>query len=106
MSQAVIGGNIKASSDLEDRLRAVERITELFKVERMVYLGCAVGAFAALLFFLVLIFIRQEQSLTASLGAFGSSGVVAYTSSRVLMMWSRAMNIVAAPRAGEPGGEA
>jgi hypothetical protein len=103
MANAAVDQNVAVPSDLEDRLRAVERITQLFRLERMVYLGCAVGAFAALLFFLVMIFIHQEQSVTASLGAFGSSGVVAYTSSRVLMMWSRAMNIVAAPRSGEGG---
>src|SRR5687768_12743775 len=78
----------------EDRLRAVERITILFRAERLVYLAFAITAFVALLACLILALVRQGQDITATLGAFGSSGVVAFTSSRVLLMWNRALNIV------------
>jgi len=78
----------------EDRLRAVERITVLFRAERLVYLAFAITAFATLVICLVVTLVRQGQDITATLGAFGSSGVVAFTSSRVLLMWNRALSIV------------
>src|SRR5882724_3849650 len=74
-------------NDLDNRLRAVERITLLFKPERFVYLCLAIAAFIMLIACFICTLVRNEQQLVASLGAFGSSGVVAFTSSRVLLMW-------------------
>lgn len=81
-------------SDLDARLRACERITELFRLERMVYLCFAILAFMMLLACLVMILVQQGQTASV-LGAFGSSGVVAVTSSRVLVMWNKAIGFVA-----------
>jgi hypothetical protein len=92
------------SSELEGRLAAVERITVLFRAERLVYLGFAIAAFLLLLVCVIAALFKQEHSLIASTGAFGSSGVVAFTSSRVLVMWNRAMNLVVPP-ANPKGGQ-
>lgn len=92
-------------SDLDERLRAVVRITQLFRAERFVYLSFAIIAFAMLLICLILNLTGERESTTASLGAFGSSGVVAFTSSRVLLMWSKAIAIVAAAKADVTGGQ-
>ena len=81
-------------SDLDARMRALERITQIFRLERMVYLGFAIAAFVMLIVCVVAAVVRQEQSLAGTLGAFGSSGVVTITSGRVLVMWNRAMSII------------
>jgi hypothetical protein len=54
-----------------------------------------------LLFFLALAVVRQQHDPTVLLSEFGPSGLVAYTSSRVLLMWNKAMAlVVSAARAG------
>ena len=84
---------VSGSHDMDNRLRAVERLTELYKPERLVYLGFAVIAFLMLIVCLISALVSKGTS--ASLfAAFGSSGIVAYTSSRVIVMWNRALEVV------------
>jgi hypothetical protein len=90
-----------ATKELDGQIDAVERITRLFWPERIVYICLAVVAFAMLLFFLALAVVRQQHDPTVLLSEFGPSGLVAYTSSRVLLMWNKAMAlVVSAARAG------
>jgi hypothetical protein len=62
--------------DLEDRLRAVERLTILFRAERIVYLCFAVAAFVLLLGCVGATLLQANKDTFAVLGAFGASGVV------------------------------
>jgi hypothetical protein len=87
-----------AETEIAERLRAVERLTQLFRLERLVYLSFAIAAFAMLVACLVVALFRHEN-MTGILGAFGSSGIVAFTSARVIVMWSRALAIVVPLRA-------
>jgi len=83
-----------SSNKVDDRVVAVERLTTLFKAERYVYLGLAIVSFVTLITFLIISVAQKGSNWPASLGAFGSSGVVAYSSSRVLSMWQTALNFV------------
>jgi hypothetical protein len=96
------GSSGSDAGTLEDRLRAVERITVLFRAERLVYLGFAITAFALLVICILIALLKGAQA-SSLLGAFGSSGVVAYTSGRVIVMWNRALSIVAAERSDDNG---
>jgi len=84
--------NVDETTDLDSRIRAVERLTELFRVERLVYLSFAVISYLMLL--VSLVFLLKHGEAPAVVGALGSSGAVAVTSSRVLNMWNRAMALV------------
>ena len=81
-----------STSEIDARVRAVERLTALFRMERMVYLGFGVTGFAMLIACLIKMLLSPESS-AALLGAFGSSGTVAFTGARVLVMWNRALSI-------------
>ena len=81
-------------NDLGERLVAVERITELFKLERIVYLSVTVLALAMLLASAsVLIWKGSAGRIELSM-LFGSSGLITYSCGRVLLMWNRALSIV------------
>jgi len=80
-------------NQIDDRVRAVEQLTKLFRAERLVYISFAIAAFAMLLVCLTVALIRQENS-AAIFGAFGSSGIVAFTSGRVIVMWNKSLAVV------------
>lgn len=90
--------NAKYSPNIEERVRAVERLTELFRVERLVYMG--VTAFAlALLFAVAFLLIRNQKAEATELTLlFGSSGLVTVTAGRLLHMWNQALHLIS----GEP----
>lgn len=80
-------------TSMDDRVRAVERITLLFRAERLIYMSFAIAAFLMLLASLAVALVRDGSS-AGVLAAFGSSGIVAFTSSRVIVMWNKALSIV------------
>ena len=95
-------GTDEKEGEIAERLRVVQVLTEQFKLERMVYVCFGVAAFVMLLVCLAVMLVRGEAT-EAIVGAFGSSGVVAFTSGRMLVMWNDAVRTVLAPlnRAGE-----
>ena len=91
---------------LRDRVEAVERLAQLFKIERFVYLGVTAISFVLLLTIAIRIFI-QGGAQTAEWGLlFGSSGLITITGNRVLQMWSQALRMVASEPADGTSGEA
>ena len=89
-------------ADLDGKVKAVERLTNLFWPERLVYICFAIVAFIMLFGFVTSAFISKEHDVSTLIGEFGPSGIVAFTSSRVLVMWSKAMSIVSTsdPKSG------
>jgi hypothetical protein len=73
---------LASSPLLRDRVEAVERLAQLFRLERFIYLGVTAISF-----------------LSAQLAEwgllFGSSGLITITGNRVLQMWSQALRMVA-----------
>jgi len=82
---------------------AVERLTKLFKMERMVYLAVTSLSLAMLLLSAGLLIARGKAGAAELTGLFGSSGLITYTTGRLLYMWNQALRLLA----GEPtGGQA
>ena len=79
---------------IQDRVQAVERLTELFRPERFVYLAFAVTAFV-LLVVCVIASLVQGGNASSMLPAFASTGVVTFTSARAIVMWNKALAVVA-----------
>ena len=75
------------------RVQAVKELTALFRVERMVHLAASVAAFV-LLGVTAIISLKQGASPALTTLLFGSSGVIGYTASRLLLMWTKAMGLV------------
>jgi hypothetical protein len=88
-----------ASESLRDRVRALKEITALYRLERLTYLCFAVAAFVMVLVCLVVALTQEEHAATLW-GAFGASGVIAASCSRVIVMWDRAVAIILQRRKG------
>ena len=93
-----------SSPVLRDRVEAVERLAQLFKIERFIYLGVTAVSFLLLLIIAVRIFIQGGAQIAEWALLFGSSGLITITGNRVLQMWSQALRLVASePIDGKPG---
>lgn len=87
------------ADDLQDRVHAVERLTRLFRAERLVYLFVT-GLSLLLLLTAAALMVRDGKAGAAELSLmFGSSGLVTFTAGRLLNMWDQALRMVA-PSAG------
>jgi hypothetical protein len=88
------------SAELSARVEALERVTRLFRMERLVYLGVTCISLIMLLLSagrLILIGKAGPAELT---GLFGSSGLITYSAGRLLLMWNQALQLLGA----RPGG--
>src|SRR5215467_2771665 len=92
--------------ELRDRVEAVERLAQLFKIERFVYLGVTAISFLLLLTIAVRIFLQGGAQIAEWGLLFGSSGLITITSNRVLQMWSQALRMVASEPVDAKVGEA
>jgi hypothetical protein len=80
---------------LDDRLRAVEGLTRVFRLERMAYVTATALSFLALFAVAVRLLIRGQGSLAEWGLLFGSSGLITLTASGLLRMWNQAIRLVA-----------
>jgi hypothetical protein len=83
---------------LQVRVEAVKQVTELFRMERMVYLSATGISLAMLITSAIVLMVRNQASNAELAALFGSSGLITYTAGRLLFMWNQAMRILA----GEP----
>ena len=92
-----------APRDLKARMDAVERLTKLFRMERVVYLVVTSISLAMLVLSASLLIVKGKAGPAELTGLFGSSGLITYTAGRLLYMWNQALRLLA----GEPtGGQA
>ncbi len=80
--------------NLNDRLRVIERLTQVFRVERLVYVAITILSFVVLLVCAGVLVYNGEAGTTELSMLFGSSGLITYTGGRVLFMWSQALRAV------------
>jgi hypothetical protein len=80
--------------DLDQRMRAVERLTRLFKLERMVHLGVTSVSLFMLLASAGMLIYKQEAKAPELTLLFGSSGLITYSASRLLHMWNQALSLI------------
>jgi hypothetical protein len=79
--------------DLKERMDAVERLTNLFRLERMVHLAVTVISLTVLLT-CAGVLLYKRTGLVEVIGLFGSSGVITYSAGRLLFMWSQALRLL------------
>lgn len=87
--------------DLTARMEAVERLTKLFRLERMVHLGVTSVSLAMLLVVAGVLLAKGEAGPAELTGLFGSSGLITYSAGRLLVMWNQALRLVAGEATGE-----
>ena len=83
------------SDDLTARLQAVERLTKLFRPERIVHLLVTALALVLLVGNAAVLIVRREAGPAELTLLFGSSGLITYSANRLLFMWNQALRIIA-----------
>jgi hypothetical protein len=87
--------------DLKERMDAVERLTNLFRLERMVHLAVTGLSLAMLLGSAGVLLYRGEAGPAELSGLFGSSGLITYSAGRLLFMWNQALRLLAGEATSE-----
>ena len=89
-----------SSGGIKDRMDAVERLTKLFKAERIVYLGVTSISLLILLVSAGALLLKGQAGVAELTGLFGSSGLITYSTSRLLHMWNQALKLLAGDKIG------
>lgn len=91
-----------AVSELNARMKAVEKLITVFKLERMVHLGVTLISLVLLIAAGIFLFFDDSVSKIAVLSLmFGSSGLITYSAGRLLKMWDQAMSMLTAANSKE-----
>jgi hypothetical protein len=92
-----------AAIDLKERMDAVERLTNLFKLERMVHLAVTSVSLLMLLLSAGVLLYKERAGAAELSGLFGSSGLITYSAGRLLFMWNQALRLLAGERTDGQG---
>ena len=87
--------------DITTRMDAVERLTKLFRVDRMVHLGVMSLSLVMLLASAGLLLYEGSAGPAELTGLFGSSDLITYSAGRLLYLWTRHSSSSEAPRPPE-----
>lgn len=79
------------NDDFHQRLEGVERLTKLFRTERMVYLITTIISLLMLVGSALSLMLRNQAGTAELTMLFGSSGLITYTAGRLLFMWNEAL---------------
>ncbi len=83
------------NSPLEQRIEAIERITKLFKIERIIYIVVSCISFALLCVSFVMLLIAKDDKSEIITMMFGTGGVFTVSVGGLLHMWNRSIKIIA-----------
>lgn len=81
-------------SELDQRLKAVERLTALYRPERLVHLIATAVSLVVLLGTAGSMIYKGEAGPAELTLMFGSSGLITYTAGQLLRMWDRALSVI------------
>ena len=83
-----------SGNSLDEKVKAIKELLDVFKFERMVYLGITILSLIVLFGCAIYLLSQDKNQLPAVIGLFTSSGGVAYTCGRLLKMWSDAIQLL------------
>ena len=85
------------TSSLSARVDAVERLTKLFRMERIVHLSVTCISLIMLLTSAGILIWHGKAGPAELVGLFGSSGLITYSAGRLLIMWNQALQLLGVP---------
>lgn len=80
--------------ELIRRLKALELLLKFFRPERFAHLVLSSASFVTLLVAAGMMIIRGTAGVPELTAIFGSSGLITYSSGRLLHMWNQAFKVV------------
>jgi hypothetical protein len=90
-----------SESSITNRMDAVERLTALFRLERMVHLGVTSVSLVLLLVCAGVLLVKEQAGPAELTGLLGSSGLITYSAGRLLFMWNQALRLLAGEAIGK-----
>jgi hypothetical protein len=79
---------------ITEKMNAIERLIQLFRMERLAYLIVTTLSLVMLLYCGGVLIFRAQASMETLAPLFGSSGLITYTANRLFRMWDQAVRIV------------
>lgn len=79
---------------LTETLDALERLLNLFRVERIIHLAVGILAFLMLLYAITLLFRTEGVSTQLLISLFGSSGLIMVSSARITYFFNKAFQLI------------
>lgn len=79
---------------IKETLNALDRLLNMFRIERMVHLAIGVIAFFLLLYSIVLLFKSKEVTTELLVALFGSSGLITLSSARITYFFNKAFKLI------------
>ena len=83
------------ADELDERLKAVERLTALYWPERFVHMIATAASLLVLLGSAGAMIYKGQAGPAELTLMFGSSGLITYTAAQLLRMWDRALSVIA-----------
>jgi O-antigen/teichoic acid export membrane protein len=80
--------------ELNARYKVVEKLTRLFRFERIFYLIATSLCVLMLFFAIISMFFKEKYGSVELTLMFGSSGLITMSVARLLKMWDKALNII------------
>ena len=74
------------SDNLKERMEVVKQLTELFKIERMVYLVIRITSLIILIAIALSLILKGQAGYAELTFSFGSSELITYSTGRLLIM--------------------
>lgn len=87
--------------ELNARYKIVEKLTKLFKFERMIHLMVTTVSLIILLISITIMIIRDKAGPAELSLMFGSSGLITYAAGRLLRMWDQALKVIVTGNTGK-----
>lgn len=85
-------GGPMTTPDLAERMQIVERLTVVFRVERIAYLSVTFTAFVMLAVSGTILIIDKGPQPSELTLLFGSTGLLGFSGSQILRMWNRSLD--------------
>jgi hypothetical protein len=88
------GAEPKRKNKYQDQIEAATQITQLFKMERYVYIGCCAVAVLILVYCAFRVLQKDTPDYVILGSLFGSGGLITYSIGRLIFMWNRIVDLV------------
>jgi len=79
---------------LTETLNALERLLNIFRIERIIHLIIGAVAFLMLLYAIVLLISSKDVTSSLLVSLFGSSGLIAASSARITYFFNKAFGLI------------
>lgn len=79
---------------LDERVAAIHKLVDVFRIERIVYISVTLLSLLMLLISAGFMMFKGQADHIVLTGLFGSAGTITYTTGRLLRMWNQAIELL------------